>query len=414
MKVSPKVSNKTLLIVSLTVFLDMLGFGILVPMVPLLIVNPHIAQSVLDASVSIQTRYILLGILIALFPLTQLFATPVLGDISDSIGRKKVLLFSIVGTAFSYFLMIVGVETRSIAFLLIARALDGISGGNLSVAQAAIADISTNSTRARNFAFLSAAFGLGFVMGPVMGTHLQRSVWGLSTPFFVAFVLSLINIFVVYAFMTETRQKTALKKGVRLDRAFTHIKSALSMKGIRLFFAVNFFLQGSFAIFTAFLSVFVFERSSLSESQFGFVLSYLGIWMVVGQIALTKLFAIKLGELRAFYICLLGLSLSTVSLLTAHGFVSFLIITPFISIFLGLSQAFLLSLLSASVRSAEQGEILGINTSVTALAQTIPPILGGLAAAAFSPTTPILFAAGSTFIASLIVRRRVKFSLNTV
>lgn len=409
-----KQNTQTLLIVSFTVFLDMLGFGILVPIVPLLIVSPHLTYSILNPQVSMQFRYIILGILIALFPFMQLFATPILGDISDTIGRKKVLVFSIVGTCISYLLMIGGLELKSITLLLFARALDGLSGGNLSVAQAVIADISKKENRARNFGFLTAAFGLGFILGPIVGTHLQKGIWGLSTPFIVAFVLSVVNVLCIKLFLNETRKKTAIKKAIRWDQAITHLKRALQMKGIRLYFVTNFFLQGAFAILTAFLSVFVVNRAELSNGQFGFILSYLGVWMVIGQVFLTRTVSIKFGELKGFYLCLLGLSLSTVTLLAAHGFISFLLLTPFISIFLGLSQVFLLSLLSASVPHSQQGEVLGINTSVTALAQTVPPLIGGLAAAAFSPTTPIIFAAVSSLIASLIVRRRVKFALNTV
>lgn len=404
--------KKTLAVVSLTVFIDMLGFGILVPLVPLLIVSEHSAYTILPVDVSVQLRYILLGVLIALFPLTQLFATPILGDISDTIGRKKVLLFSIIGTCLSYVLVIIGIETRSIILILVARALDGVSGGNLSVAQAVIADISSKESRARNFAILSAAFGLGFVMGPIIGTRLQTM--HVLTPFIAALVLSILNILCISLFLEETR-KIRTNAQIRWTQAVKHMKHALQMKGVRLYFAINFFLQGAFATLTAFLSVFVIERSNLSSGQFGFVLSYLGVWMVVGQVVLTKIVVKRFGELQGFYISLLGLSISTISLLFAHSFFSFLFLTPCIAIFLGLSQVFLLSLLSSSVGSSEQGEVLGINTSVTAIAQTLPPVLGGLAAAAVSPAMPIVCAAVSSFCASLILRRRVKkLSLNTV
>jgi predicted MFS family arabinose efflux permease len=130
--------------------------------------------------------------------------------------------------------------------------------------------------------------------------------------------------------------------------------------------------------------------------------------MALGQIFLVKRFVNKFGEIKAFYVSLLGLSLAMLILLLPRNFGTFLLVTPFVSLFLGLSQAFMLSVVSGAVTETQQGEVLGINTSVTALAQTLPPIIGGVSAAVFSPGTPILFAAAISFTASLLVRRRVK------
>jgi len=404
--------NKALALVAFTVFVDMLGFGILVPLIPLLIIDPHFSGSVVAQGMTSDIRYIIFGLLIALFPFTQLFATPILGDISDTVGRKRVLALSLGGTFVAYLLLIIGVTYKNLPVLFLARAIDGLSGGNLSVAQASVADISTKKTRARNFAFLSAAFGMGFVLGPLLGIHLTgvafSDIFGLTAPFWAALLLTGINIALLVLFLPETKKKVFTASHIQWAKAILHIKQALQMRGVRLYFAVNFLLQGAFATMTAFLSVFVISRIGLSESQFGFVLSYLGVWMAIGQITLTRFFIEKFGEKRAFYLCLVGLSLTILLLFIPQSFIGFLLFTPFVSLFLGLSQAFLLSLISGSVSVSKQGEVLGINTSITALAHTIPPIMGGVAAAAFNPSTPIVFAAACTFIASLLVKRRVK------
>src|SRR3989338_6853794 len=156
-----------------TIFLDALGFGILIPIVPLLLADPSSSFYILPEGASIQTGYILLGLITAIFPLMQLFATSILGQFSDKIGRRPILMNTLFLTSFSYLLFAIGIATRNIPLLFFSRALAGISSGNLSVAQAAIADITKPSDRARNFGFIGAAFGLGFIIGPFLGGKLS-------------------------------------------------------------------------------------------------------------------------------------------------------------------------------------------------------------------------------------------------
>src|SRR5579872_5050749 len=148
-----------------TIFLDVLGVGILIPVVPQLLANPRSAYYLLPAGWTFKGGLILLGWLIAIYPLMQFIATPILGQLSDRFGRKKLLGFSIFGTAVGYVLFALGIITRNLPLLFFSRALDGITGGNLSVAQAVIADVTPPKDRTKRFALIGAVFGAGFVLG---------------------------------------------------------------------------------------------------------------------------------------------------------------------------------------------------------------------------------------------------------
>ena len=154
--------------VFLTVFIDLVGFSILIPVFPLLI-SPGSPFKVTPDSWSFKEGLIMLGFLQAVYPLCTFVAAPILGQLSDRFGRRPVLAFSIAGTAIGYAIFAIGISALSIPLLFIGRAIDGLTGGNIAVAQAAVGDISNDSNRQKNFGLIGAAFGLGFVIGPYLG-----------------------------------------------------------------------------------------------------------------------------------------------------------------------------------------------------------------------------------------------------
>ena len=154
--------------------------------------------------------YIMFGFLVAVFPIMQFFATPILGQLSDRYGRKPVLALSLAGTALGYALFAVGIILRNIPLLFVARALDGITGGNLSVAQAAIADVTSPQDRTKNFGMIGAAFGVGFIIGPFLGGVLADpsvvSWFNAATPFWFAAILASANTAQVLFQFDETNK----------------------------------------------------------------------------------------------------------------------------------------------------------------------------------------------------------------
>lgn len=165
--------SNPMLTIFLTVFIDLLGVGVLIPVMPLLLGDPTSPYYLLPTGWSTEQGYVLLGLLTAVFPLMQFFATPILGQLSDKYGRKDILLISLFGTSLSYVLFAYGIMSRNLPLLFVSRALDGITGGNISVAQAAIADISLPENRAKNFGLIGMAFGLGFIFGSFLGGKLS-------------------------------------------------------------------------------------------------------------------------------------------------------------------------------------------------------------------------------------------------
>ena len=152
---------RTLPVVFAIILVDMLGVGILIPVIPLLLTDPAYPYHL---GLSMRSGLITLGLLMATFPLLQFFATPILGQLSDRVGRKPVLIISIIGTSLSYVVFAIGIITKNVPLLFASRALDGITGGNIAVAQAAIADSTTPENRAKSFGIIGAAFGIGFIV----------------------------------------------------------------------------------------------------------------------------------------------------------------------------------------------------------------------------------------------------------
>lgn len=387
--------NKILIIIFLTVFIDLLGIGILIPVIPQLFANPLSLEYMLPYGTSINQGYLLLGLLIAVYPIGQFLATPILGQLSDKYGRKKILGISLFGTALSYIVFAIAITTKNIPLLFFSRFFDGITGGNISIAQAMIGDVSKPENRAKNFGMLGAAFGLGFIFGPYIGGKLSDpSVlhwFNAATPFYFAAILAGINMLSVLFFVPETNHNL-WKEKLTWGKSLSNIRKAMEMKELRALFVTNFLFFTGFTFFTTFFGVFLIQRFNFSQGNIGDFFAYVGIWSVFTQAVLTRKFAKKFTESQIIPYSLMGAGVMVLAyFLPTHVWELFLI-PPFFSICTGLTMANTNSLLSKASPSNQRGEVMGISSSVQALAQAIPAILSGFVAAAFAPTTPLIFA----------------------
>ncbi len=397
--------KRVLPLILLTIFVDLLGYGILIPVIPLLLAAPRSPYYLLPHGWTMSQGFILLGYLSAIYPLMQFIATPILGELSDKYGRKKLLAISLGGTCISYVLFAIGILTKNIPLLFFSRALDGITGGNISVAQAALADITEPKDRAKTFGMIGAAFGLGFIIGPYIGGKLSDpgivSWFNAATPFWFAAVLSLINTTSIILFFSETLQQKKKDLKITLTKAVTNIYRAFSMQNIRAVLLSQFFLQGGFAFFTTFFSVYLINKFGFTQGRIGDFFSYVGLWVVVAQAFILRLVTKRFKEPEILRVSLLGFAVFIyLNIVPTHSWQIFLV-TPLFAIFNGLSQANMTSLVSKSADASVQGEMLGINASIQSLAMSIPPILSGYIAANLEPNAPIIVSAATIFVAWL-------------
>lgn len=384
------------------IFLDMLGVGVIIPvMAPLFLSH---TSNILPIATPDVTRNILLGIVMAMYPLFQFFGAPILGSLSDRVGRKKILIISLTGTFIGYLLFAFGIMLGNIYLLFLSRIIDGFTGGNISVAQSAIADISTNEEKARNFGMIGMAFGLGFILGPYIGGKLSDptlvSWFTFSTPFFFTALVTLINIILLVFRFQETLHTTSNKK-ISLLTGFQNIGKAWKMKELRSMFIIMFLIIFGFNFFTQFFQVYLVQTFNFNQSQIGDIFAYIGIWIAITQGGIIRPLSRKFTPRQIMKVSVVGLSIALMMILLPRDVWALLIVMPFVALFNGLTNPNSIAIISSLAKPSEQGEILGINQSVQSLAMTIPPIIAGIIVS-MDKNLPIMVASISTYIAWLL------------
>lgn len=400
-----KRKKKILLVIIFTIFVDILGVGILIPVFPLLLGDPTSPYYLLNSAMGVSQGYIMLGFLSAIFPVMVFFMAPIFGELSDKYGRKKVLAFSLAGTALSYALFAIGIMTKNIPLLFFSRALDGITGSSIVAAQASIADITSPENRAKNFGLIGAAFGFGFIIGPFLGGKLSDpsvlSWFNATTPFWFAGILSVLNVLFIMLVFRETNLTPNIKLKITFTKAFTNIFRAFKMQDIRSLLLTNFFLQGGFTFFTSFFAVYLAEHFHFTQGNTGDYFAYVGFWAIIAQAVVLPFISKRFKEYEILRYSLLFISIFIFANLLPKHVWQLMLITPLFSIANGLSGANLSALISRSADQKSQGEILGISASVSSLAQSFPPILSGFIAAKFMPEATVLVASIVVFFAWL-------------
>ncbi len=386
-----------------TILLDMLGLGILIPVIPVLLAQPDSPHYLLPVGTSIGTGYIILGLLFACFSFGQFVASPIIGQFSDKLGRKRLLTLSVFGTALGHALFAIGIYIGSIPLLFFARLFAGITGGNIVIAQAAIADITTPENRAKNFGLIGAAFGLGFIIGPFIGGKLADpslvSWFDAATPFWFASILSLINTFLVIRFFRETNKHINAEGKIHWGRSIKNIMRALDSGSVRPLFVTNFLFQTGFAFYTTFAAVYFLKHFGFTQGTIGNYFAFVGVWIVITQAIITRVLSKKFTEAKILEYTIFLAALCIIGIVLSPESTFLYMIAPFFAIGIGLTQANMTALISRSAGAEIQGEVLGINSSVMALAQTIPPLISGAIAAFFEPQAPLIIASLLVFVA---------------
>src|SRR5512137_2303129 len=275
-----------LLPIFLIVFIDLLGFGLILPLLPFY-------------AKSFGANELTIGLLLASYSLMQFLGAPVLGRLSDRYGRRPILLISQLGT-FVGFLMLG--FANGLGMLFLSRIVDGVSGGNVSTAQAYIADISDESNRAKNFGLIGAAFGLGFILGPAIGGFLSR--FGYQVPAFAAAGLSLVTILLTFFMLHEPERKAK----TRTEFSWAALRRAFGHPTIGILLTMVFTFGLAFAMFQTSFALFASARFGFDVQQTALVLTYVGVLSVVMQLVVVKRVVKRLGENRTIIITLAALA----------------------------------------------------------------------------------------------------------
>lgn len=371
--------NSRLFTIFIIVFVDLLGFGLILPLLP------YYADSY-------GATPVLVGLLVASYAAAQLIGAPLLGRLSDRLGRRPVLLLSVAGTFVGFLLLgfaaplghflanWIAPQSANILILgvlFISRILDGLTGGNITVAQAYIADVTDEQNRAKGLGLIGAAFGLGFIIGPAAGGALSQ--WGYSMPAFVAAAVSFSNLIAIFFLLPEsltTEQRLAIAQNQRPPFTLKALLQALNRPKVGPLLHIRFFYGLAFATFQGVFSLYA-QSIGLTSQTTGYVLAYVGLISVITQAGLIGMLT---RRFRENWLILTSLWVMMGALLawafTAQLWLLLIVILP-LALSGGVLNTILQSAISKSVSRDEIGGILGIAGSLEAITRVIAPTLGG-------------------------------------
>jgi len=374
--------TRPLLIIFLTIFVNLVGFGIIIPLLPFY-------AETFGASPFV------IGLLFAVFSLCQLAAAPALGDISDRYGRRPVLVFSLAGTVVSFAMLALA---HSIWMLFAARIVDGLSGGNISTARAYVADVTEPKDRARAYGLIGAAFGLGFILGPALSGVLAKVSY--TAPIWAAAAVTLVATIMAWAWLPETVHRA--HAGTGNWNPFRFLPELLTRQVVRRVLAIDFLYWCSFAIFQTTFALFAAMRFNFDVSQTGYFFAAFGVLGAIIQGGFIRHIVKRMGDKPTF---LLGCACAAVGLVaaaTAHTVTTFSLSLVPLAFGIGFGHPTMSSLVSLVARGEEQGRVQGAASAVESLGRTIGPVWGNASLERFSASTPYVSAAAVLAITMLL------------
>ena len=362
---SEKFLTKPILIIFLTVVIDLIGFGIVIPVLPYYVDGDLFKGTPIDY-----------GLIVASYSIMQFLFAPIFGAVSDRYGRRMILFVSLLGTALGF--VVVGLAT-ALWMVYAGRILDGITGGNISTAQAYIADVTSRENRARGMGLIGAAFGIGFVLGPALGGIL--STFGPHVPFLFAAGMALVNAIAVYFFLPESLNVAKARSQPREINRFAvifHSLKDISFRGITI---IYFLITVGFTVMTTAFVLYTQERFGYDAHANGWLFLFIGALAVGLQGGIFARLAKRFGEPN---LAVAGTVLLTISLFAvpfvgpaSGGLIGLLVGITFFSIGNSIASPALTSLASKNAPEHEQGKALGIMQSGASLARAIAPMAAG-------------------------------------
>lgn len=356
--------NRTsLALIFLTVFIDLLGFGILIPILPTF------------ATTKLHMDETAIGIVLAVYSFMQFIFNPLFGKLSDKYGRKPLITFSLLLNAIGY---IIFAYTNSFALLIVSRIVGGIGGSSVSVAMAYIADITTKKDRSHGMGLIGAAFGLGFVFGPLIGGFLSK--YGYEITGFGSAAFSFLAFLTTVFFLPESNIKSEVPDKTRrkildiggLKKVFTHPNVGMLI----IFFFIQTFsmanIYGTFALIGN-------QHYHFTDLQNGYMYGILGLVSAIVQGGLLKVISKYMGQKSLLKFGSVAMMLGLGLIPYGGNFAGLAIIVSLMSLGGGILQPTILSMISTIAPDSEQGITLGTNQSLSSLARVLGPFWGGFA-----------------------------------
>jgi DHA1 family tetracycline resistance protein-like MFS transporter len=363
--------TRPLLIIFLTIFVNLVGFGIIVPLLPFY-------------AESFGASPLVIGLLFAVFSLCQLIAAPALGDLSDRYGRRPVLVFSLAGTVVSFVMLALA---HSIMMLFLARIVDGLSGGNISTARAYVADVTEPKDRARAYGLIGAAFGLGFIMGPAISGMLAKVSY--TAPIWAAAAVTLIATVMAWLWLPETVHRAAAGTGM----PFRNLSEMMRRPGLRRMLVIDLVYWFAFAIFQTTFALFAARRFGFDAPQTGYFFAAFGVLGAVVQGAFIRPIVARLGDKPTFIAGVVCAVVGLVAATLAHSVPALAVALVPLAFGIGFGHPTVAALVSRAGRGDEQGRVQGAASAMESLGRAIGPVWGNASLQRFGEGTPYLSAA---------------------
>ncbi len=378
-------------VILLTLFINMLGFGIVIPVLPLY------AKEFGASGFQI-------GLLFASYSICQFIFAPFIGKLSDKIGRRPVLIVSVIGTAAGFFIM---GAANTLALLFVGRILDGVSGASIATGQAYLADVTTREERGKTMGLMGATFGLGFIFGPALGGIASHN-FGPHAPFYIAGALAVLNLGLVLRFVTESLTPELRAKASEKPTEVPQENRATYYRVV----AVNFLSICGFAVMTTIFALYLQERFNYGEKQAGYLFAFIGVIAVLMQGGVLRKLLKKEGkELPVAITGALILALTLGAMPLVGSLTPLLLVVAGLAIGNSLLTPTISALASLCAGAEAQGATLGVYQSAGSLGRAIGPLIGGALLAFDSGAkyaTTALFASAGIIIIALIVLLTVR------
>jgi multidrug resistance protein len=386
-EVTPPVSQASRAILFLTVFIHLIGFGIIIPLLP------YYAETY-------GARALVVGLLTTSFSFCQFLFAPVWGRLSDRIGRRPVLIGSLVVTGLSY---LVYAAATSLTLLFVSRMIAGIAGATLSTAQAYVADTTTPENRTKGMGLIGAAFGMGFIFGPALGGILSR--WGFAAPAYASAALALGAAAFAWFRLRESLPPEVRAEAAARRRSRATMRDAFSRPVVGTVLGLFFTATICFAGMEAILALFAQRYFGWGPHQIGYLFAYVGVIAAVMQMGIVGKLVRRFGERTLVRAGLLLMGAAFLGAGMAPPLMLFVVAMGLIAVASGMLTPSLSGLISLATPADEQGGILGIYQSLGSLARAAGPFFGGLVFDVVSPGAPLWMAGIVLWIAALAAAR---------